>query len=354
MKIGFDTKPMKSGPKVFMNRLKRELVETNKFDLVNYDVWLNQAFKAIPSSVIKRRKRNRTKIVIRCDGRFNVDFTPNIFGRPMPLFYHIINYPLNRYFNRHIINNVYKSNIDHIIYQSKFSKQIVEKLKGYSPVANTIIMNGVDLRVFRPMNPKNNSNRDQFPRILMSHNFKPIKRVQQCPKIIAKLRKMYPKVLVTIVGENFRNSLEELKKEIAANRVERHFRIIGKIESNYLYEVYQKCHFLLHLSHQDSCPNAVIEAIACGLPVIYTNAGGTPEIVEGAGIGVNEDIDFTRTYVAHFSYKYVPQVDADDYVDAIRKLIQNLEFYRSEAENRRQEFSIKKVTEKYLGVAQSL
>jgi len=37
----------------------------------------------------------------------------------------------------------------------------------------------------------------------------------------------------------------------------------------------------------DPCPTAVIEAMACGLPVVYAASGGTPELVgDEAGIGV--------------------------------------------------------------------
>jgi glycosyltransferase involved in cell wall biosynthesis len=44
--------------------------------------------------------------------------------------------------------------------------------------------------------------------------------------------------------------------------------------------------FLL-TTHNDACPTAVIEAMACGLPVVYARSGGVPELVGGeAGIGV--------------------------------------------------------------------
>jgi glycosyltransferase involved in cell wall biosynthesis len=37
----------------------------------------------------------------------------------------------------------------------------------------------------------------------------------------------------------------------------------------------------------DPCPSAVIEAMACGLPVVYPASGGTVELVGGvAGVGV--------------------------------------------------------------------
>ena len=33
------------------------------------------------------------------------------------------------------------------------------------------------------------------------------------------------------------------------------------------------------LNYNDNCPNKVLEALSCGLPVIYSDTGGTPELV---------------------------------------------------------------------------
>lgn len=41
------------------------------------------------------------------------------------------------------------------------------------------------------------------------------------------------------------------------------------------------------MKHNDPCPNAVIEALACGLPVIFSATGGVPELIgDTAGVGV--------------------------------------------------------------------
>ena len=39
------------------------------------------------------------------------------------------------------------------------------------------------------------------------------------------------------------------------------------------------------LKYKDPCPNTVIEALSCGLPILYSASGGVPEIV-GNGCGV--------------------------------------------------------------------
>ncbi len=46
---------------------------------------------------------------------------------------------------------------------------------------------------------------------------------------------------------------------------------------------------LLHPKVRDPCPNVVLEALACGLPVVHSASGGVPELVGDGGIGVESE-----------------------------------------------------------------
>jgi glycosyltransferase involved in cell wall biosynthesis len=59
--------------------------------------------------------------------------------------------------------------------------------------------------------------------------------------------------------------------------------------------LFQRADLLLHTKYNDPCPAVVIEAMACGLPVVYSRSGGVPELVGAdAGIGVDAPLDWER------------------------------------------------------------
>ena len=55
-----------------------------------------------------------------------------------------------------------------------------------------------------------------------------------------------------------------------------------------------RAHILLHPKVNDPCPTTVLEAMACGVPVVYSATGGTPELVGRGGVGVPGPLDWER------------------------------------------------------------
>lgn len=60
-------------------------------------------------------------------------------------------------------------------------------------------------------------------------------------------------------------------------------KLLGHLGHEELAAVMQKSHVFLNLSENDPCPNVVTEALASGLPVLYKDSGGTPELVGDCG-----------------------------------------------------------------------
>jgi glycosyltransferase involved in cell wall biosynthesis len=62
-------------------------------------------------------------------------------------------------------------------------------------------------------------------------------------------------------------------------------------------DVYRAADAYITTTYNDNCPSGVIEALACGLPVIYSHSGGVPELVgDDAGVGLPCPEDWERTH----------------------------------------------------------
>jgi glycosyltransferase involved in cell wall biosynthesis len=62
-------------------------------------------------------------------------------------------------------------------------------------------------------------------------------------------------------------------------------RVVGALSSEPLAELMRTQDVYLAASRDDPCSNALLEALACGLPAAFRRSGGHPELVGEAGIG---------------------------------------------------------------------
>src|SRR4029434_2903739 len=124
------------------------------------------------------------------------------------------------------------------------------------------------------------------------------KRLLTHLRAFARFREKYPLAKFVIAGEgSLREKLEDLATELGVrDAVE--FR--GFLSQADLAKLYADSHVFVHPSemttdkNQEGVPNAMLEAMATGLPVLATNHGGIPEAVthERHGLLVAEgDVD---------------------------------------------------------------
>lgn len=88
-----------------------------------------------------------------------------------------------------------------------------------------------------------------------------------------------------IVGEHGEHEAE-LRKQISAHGLRDQVRLIGPLEQARLYTEYQRADIfclpcrVLDNGDRDGLPNVLMEAMACGLPVVTTPVSGIPEIIK--------------------------------------------------------------------------
>ena len=67
-----------------------------------------------------------------------------------------------------------------------------------------------------------------------------------------------------------------------------HVLVVGPLPSADVAELLRTQDAYLAASVDDPCSNALLEALACGLPAVYRRSGGHPELVGAAGVGFDE------------------------------------------------------------------
>jgi N-acetyl-alpha-D-glucosaminyl L-malate synthase BshA len=105
-------------------------------------------------------------------------------------------------------------------------------------------------------------------------NFRPVKRVLDCIRILAEVRKHSPAHLRMVGDGPERGPAERLARELG---VERHVTFLGK--QDHVERLLPQAHVLLMPSEIEGFGLAALEAMACGVPAVATDVGGVPELV---------------------------------------------------------------------------
>jgi glycosyltransferase involved in cell wall biosynthesis len=176
---------------------------------------------------------------------------------------------------------------DHVVYQSEFAKRSADRFLGEPRGSVEVLPNAVDVEHFTPAAVPP----DGGPVLLLGGDQTQEYRVELALRTLAALvlREHGAQLLVTgrLVAP-----IEPLIEELGlTGRV----RVLGEYAQREAPDVFRQAHLLLHTKVNDPCPTLVLEAMACGLPVVYPASGGTVELAgEEAGVGVPHPDGFDR------------------------------------------------------------
>jgi len=190
-----------------------------------------------------------------------------------------------------------------------------------------VIPNGVELERFHPAKSKKDEN---ILKLLTVGRLSVTKRVEMLIDAVEMLHKDGRKVHFTIVGGG---AMEQKLRQIVLERgLGDIIEITGRIESEKMPELYRQNDIFISASMQEGMSNAMLEAMASGLPIITTRCEGVEELIADNGI-------------------IVEKANGKDIADAIRSLIQNQQVCISmsaAARKRAKQFSWKSVATQYI------
>jgi glycosyltransferase involved in cell wall biosynthesis len=168
---------------------------------------------------------------------------------------------------------------DHVLFQSRFSKESSDRFLGEPESRWEILYNAVDVDHFTPAADAPVDG----PVLLLGGDQTQAYRLELALRTFARVLEVEPAARLLVAGRlvsPMNSLLDELQ---VGDRVE----LVGRYAQRDAPELIRRAHLLLHTKVKDPCPSAVIEAMACGLPVVYPASGGTVELVgDEAGVGV--------------------------------------------------------------------
>lgn len=182
---------------------------------------------------------------------------------------------------------------DHVICVAEALTAVAREL-GLPAERVSTLRNGVDTEAFSPGDRALARRRTGLPdsgKVLLCVGHLIERKGQHL--LLAAYARVHPHdgpLLVFVGGGEQRSSLEALADSLGlAERV----RFVGAVPPETLGDWYRAADVMILASLREGWPNVVLEALACGTPVIATRIWGTPEILDGcpAGLLVSADVD---------------------------------------------------------------
>ncbi len=173
---------------------------------------------------------------------------------------------------------------DYVFWQSNFCKLSANKFLGKRKGNGEILYNAVNLNLFFP---KKNLNQEYFKFLITGKISKHLNyRLESSIMGLSLARKKGLNATLIIAGLiEDKNYIYDLSKRYGLSKF---IKYIGTYSQEEAPKIYQSADAYIITKYLDPCPNTVIEAMACGLPILYSNSGGIPELVgKKAGVPIN-------------------------------------------------------------------
>ena len=136
-----------------------------------------------------------------------------------------------------------------------------------------IVPNIVDLALFYPV-----GRQSRGPHLVVTRNLEEIYDIPTAVRAFQRIRARHFEAKLTIAGSGpCRGALEGLCRDLGLSTS---VTFTGRLDNAQVAELYRAADLLLNASRVDNMPVSLLEAMASGVPIVTTNVGGIPYLVE--------------------------------------------------------------------------
>lgn len=147
------------------------------------------------------------------------------------------------------------------------------------------ILNGCDTTIFRPRDRATARAALDIPAdteaVVYVGRFDMAKGLGELISAIASLRESRPRLHCYLVGDG--PARQQMVEAIASHGVGGEVRLVPSCPTDGVATWMAASDLITLPSYREGCPNVVIEALASGRPVVATNVGGIPELMDDSG-----------------------------------------------------------------------
>jgi len=169
---------------------------------------------------------------------------------------------------------------DHIVYQSQFSQAWWQRVRGQTQAATSVVFNAVDLEQFSPLGDAQGfEKKTGVSRLLMvegSLGGGYDLGLEWGVSLAELLGKLGVNIELLVAGR-----VSEKVKAAWTSRARVPLRFAGLVQASDIPLLDRSADLFYAADLHAACPNSVIEALACGLPVVSLDSGALKELVTG-------------------------------------------------------------------------
>jgi len=131
--------------------------------------------------------------------------------------------------------------------------------------------------------------KDLRPKLFWVRSFAEIYNPEMALRVLEAVKQDFPEAVLCMVGPDKKGWLDKIRLLAEQRKLE--VKFTGKLSRKAWTKLSEDYDIFINTTHFDNTPVSVIEAMALGLPVVSTNVGGLPFLLENhkTGLLVNDD-----------------------------------------------------------------